>query len=117
MKPVGQMQDCKELCSSCRTHCQETLVRHCLQMGGEHVAPDHVKLMLDCIDICQTAADFMDRESALHAYVCEACARVCDACADSCEKIDGDEMKKCAEVCRKCAESCRHMSSDLKNTK
>jgi hypothetical protein len=66
-------------------------------------------LMLDCIQMCQTAADFMDRESALHAYTCEACAAVCDACAESCARINSQPMQKCAEVCRKCAESCRAM--------
>ena len=105
-----KMKECKELCWSCRTECQQTLVHHCLEMGGEHVAKEHVKLMLDCIQICQTAADFMDRESELHAYTCETCARICEACAESCERIDSEEMRKCADTCRQCAESCRDMS-------
>jgi hypothetical protein len=101
---------CKELCWECRTECQDTLATHCLQKGGEHVAPEHVKLMLDCIQICQTAADFMGRQSSLHAYTCEACAAVCEACAQSCRKLEGEQMKHCAETCSRCAESCREMS-------
>jgi hypothetical protein len=65
--------------------------------------------MTDCIQACQTAADFMIRGSKLHASECLACADVCDACADSCEKISNVEMKKCAELCRRCAKSCRDL--------
>ena len=66
--------------------------------------------MMDCIEICQTAADFMTRGSDLHAAVCAACADVCDACAESCEMMDDDEMNACAKACRACADSCREMS-------
>jgi hypothetical protein len=110
----NNLKDCKELCWICRTHCQETLVHHCLEMGGQHVEKDHVKLMMDCIQMCQTAADFMDRNSALHASTCEACAKVCEACAESCAKIDSEHMRKCAEICRRCAASCREMSGTKK---
>ena len=102
--------DCKQLCWECRTECQETLTAHCLEMGGDHVAPEHVKLMLDCIEICQTAADFMVRKSSLHPYICQACAVVCEACAQTCEEFEEEKMKHCAETCRRCAESCREMS-------
>lgn len=104
------MQDCVNLCWQCRTACQETLFSHCLEMGGEHVAPDHVKIMTDCIQACQVAADFMTRDSALHVSTCAMCADVCEACAESCEALEAPEMKKCADICRKCAKSCRDMS-------
>jgi hypothetical protein len=103
-------KECKQLCWECRTECQETLANHCLEMGGDHVAPEHVKMMLDCIEMCQIAADFMGRQSPLHSYTCEACAAVCEACANSCEKLEGAQMKHCAETCRRCAESCLEMS-------
>lgn len=109
MKSSNYLKECKELCWVCRTQCQEILVQHCLQMGGAHVEQNHVKLMLDCIEMCQTAADFLDRDSALHPQICEACAKVCEACAESCQKIESEQMKKCAEICRQCAESCRKM--------
>ncbi len=110
MQDTDRMKVCVELCWSCRTECQQTLVYHCLEMGGEHLEKEHVKLMLDCIEICQTAADFMDRQSELHAVVCKACAIVCEACAESCEAIEDEKMKQCAEACRKCSESCNEMS-------
>lgn len=104
------MKDCTQLCWECRAECQETLFNHCIEEGGKHVAPEHVRLMADCIQICQTAADFMTRNSALHLTVCAACADICEACARSCEKIGGEHMNRCAELCRRCAASCRTMS-------
>jgi hypothetical protein len=106
----SEMQDCITLCWACRSECQSTFFNFCLRQGGRHVEEDHAKLMADCIEICQTAADFMTRESALSASVCGACADVCDACAQSCEEIGGKEMQHCAQTCRRCAQSCRSMS-------
>lgn len=104
------MTQCKQLAWACRETCQRTLFKHCLEMGGEHVAQDHVKLMIDCIQICQVAADFITRDSENHTSVCETCAYICDKCATSCEAIGGDHMQACAEACRKCAEMCKQMS-------
>lgn len=104
-------QTCITTCWDCRNECHETLFNHCLVEGGKHVEQEHVKLMTDCIQICQTAADFMTRQSPLHASVCAACADVCEACAKSCEAIGGEHMKLCAGTCRRCAQSCRDMGN------
>src|SRR6266446_1875564 len=106
-----EKQDCIQLCWQCRNDCQEALFTDCLQKGGAHVGEKHVKLMADCIQICQAAADFMTRKSELHEDVCGACASICDACADTCEEIGGEVMEDCAYVCRRCAKSCRAMSN------
>lgn len=105
----ADLQACIESCRECLQECQETLYGHCLEMGGEHVEKEHVKLMTDCIQFCQMSADFMSRGSSLHAAVCAACAEVCEACAESCERIGGERMLRCAEICRQCARSCREM--------
>lgn len=102
--------DSVKLIWDCRTACMKTLYNHCVMEGGEHVEPAHVKIMTDCIQICQAAADFMTRGSDAQKSVCAACAEICEACAKSCEAIDDDEMKSCADICRRCAESCREMS-------
>lgn len=104
------LKSCIALCWECRNECQHTLFDHCLEMGGKHAEAAHVRLMTDCIEMCQTAADFMVRHSELHARTCAACADVCEACARSCEAVGGDRMQACAEICRRCAESCRDMS-------
>ena len=48
----------------------------CLEKGGDHTRADHVSLLLDCAEICQTAANFMLRNSELHARTCAVCAEV-----------------------------------------
>jgi hypothetical protein len=102
------IQECIDLCERCHRVCLETFTRHCLEAGGEHTEPDHARLMLDCIQICHTSADFMIRGSHLHHLTCAACAEVCRRCANSCEEIG--EMDECVQICRQCAESCAAMS-------
>jgi hypothetical protein len=86
-------------------------VLHCLSRGGDHAAPDHVRLLLDCADLCATSARLLLRGSPYHARTCAACAVVCEACADDCERLAADDvaMHDCAEACRRCADSCREM--------
>lgn len=107
----GRMQECIQLCWECRNECQELLFNHCIEVGGKHADAQHVRLMMDCIQACQTAADFMVRHSQFHTSECAACADVCEACAESCERIGSEEMKRCAEICRRCAASCREMGN------
>lgn len=107
----AQMQECIQNCQECHSICIET-AQHCLHMGGKHAEAVHVRLLLDCAQICQTSADFMLGGSAYHSLTCGVCADVCSACAEDCERIGQDDamMKKCAEVCRRCAASCRQMA-------
>lgn len=109
-----EMETCIDNCQNCHSVCLET-IGHCLEMGGEHASSVHIKMLQDCVQICQTSADFMIRGSEHHAMTCGVCAAICEACAEECEKMatgDGaDVMQRCADACRKCAESCRRMSS------
>lgn len=105
------MQQCIGECLNCHSICLQT-VTYCLGMGGKHAEAQHLGLLLDCAEICQTSANFMLRGSQFHARTCGVCAEVCDACAESCEAWGDDaQMKACAEECRRCAESCKHMAS------
>lgn len=105
-----EMRDCIQECQSCHAVCIET-VTHCLQKGGQHAEAEHIRLLLDCVEICQTSANFMLRGSDLHVHTCAACAEVCERCAEDCERMaDDDMMRRCAEACRRCAESCRRMA-------
>ena len=104
------MRRCIDDCTTCHQVCLAT-IHHCLQKGGEHARPDHLRLMADCVQICGTSADFMLRGSHFHHATCGACAEVCDACATDCDRMaDDPEMRRCADVCRRCAESCRQMA-------
>jgi len=104
------MQECIDTCVNCHRVCLETFTQHCLKMGGAHVEQQHARLMLDCIQICQTCADFMLRGSELHQITCNACAEICQLCAEDCARFEGDEMRRCAETCSHCAQVCHEMA-------
>ena len=104
---IPGLEDCIEACQRCQQVCLETAMTQCLEQGGKHVEAEHFRLMLNCADLCHTAANFMLSRSMQHAAVCAVCADVCTACADSCEQI-GD-MDECARVCRDCAQRCQAM--------
>lgn len=106
-----ELQNCIKKVWECRNICQKTLFDHCLEKGEKHVNIEHVKLMTDCIQICQIAADFMTRHSEMYDTICDACAEICDACAKSCAEIDTKEMDECAKACEICADSCREISA------
>lgn len=104
----SEMQHCIDLCKQCHDICLKTALTDCLRVGGKHVEEEHFRLMLNCAEICQTAANFMLSNSALHNLVCATCSEVCNACAASCEQIG--HMDECVQVCRHCAESCEEMA-------
>jgi hypothetical protein len=107
----NDMQQCIQECLNCHSICLAT-VPHCLEMGDAHASPQHIGLLLDCAEICQTSANFMLRGSALHARTCGICAEVCEQCAQDCERMGDDaQMRACAEQCRRCADSCRRMAT------
>lgn len=115
--PTGrstQMENCIRDCQDCATTCIDT-VSHCLQKGGPHTEPGHIRLLTDCIEICHLAAKFMQRGSDLHAETCRACAVICERCEKSCREFGDDPvMVACADACRQCAESCRKMAGAAK---
>lgn len=105
-----EMAGCISDCLDCQQVCMET-VMHCLNMGGQHAEPGHIRLLLDCAEVCQTAATLMMRESQFHVKMCRLCAEVCRRCAEDCQKFGSDpNMLDCAKRCRKCAESCTEMA-------
>jgi hypothetical protein len=105
-----EMRNCIQDCQRCHNICLET-VRHCLKEGGEHAKPGHIRLLLDCAEICQTSANFMLRTSDMHILTCGVCAEVCERCAEDCARfVDDIMMQGCAQACRKCAASCREMA-------
>ncbi|MBN8469815.1 four-helix bundle copper-binding protein [Corallococcus exiguus] len=113
MRGDDAIRECIDNCTACRRVCLETLA-DCLKQGGRLAEPEHLRLLMDCADICETSARFMLRGSDLHSRTCFACAEVCAACATACEEM-GDEgmMEACADACRRCEESCRRMSGGV----
>ena len=99
-----------KLCLECHATCEHT-IQHCLEKGAMHAAAAHIATMRDCAQLCITCADFMARDSSLHAEVCKLCADACEACIESCQSVNDDaHMQACIDACNACAESCRAMS-------
>ena len=108
-----QMLACIQNCQDCHRACLQTLA-YCMKQGGRHAAPEHLRLLMDCADVCLTSASFMIRGSALHVHTCAACAAVCERCAEDCAEMGDDpRMRALADTCRHCAESCRAMSGGM----
>jgi hypothetical protein len=108
--PANPMQQCIQNCASCRAACLKTLA-YCRKKGGKHAERDHLRILQDCAEICQTSEGYMRRGSEFHPRTCGLCAEVCDACAKSCEQFPNDaQMKACAAACRRCAKSCHAMA-------
>lgn len=109
-KMMGEhMMHCIDACQTCHGVCMET-VQHCLKMGGKHAEANHIRMLMDCAQICATSADFMLRGSDFHGMTCSVCAEVCERCAADCDRFGDDAMmKRCADACRMCAQSCREM--------
>ncbi|MDQ1081310.1 four-helix bundle copper-binding protein [Pseudoroseomonas cervicalis] len=104
----AEMRACIDNCLACYATCLSSLSGHCLEMGGRHTAPEHVRLMLACAEICRTSAHFMLLGTSHHRHTCAECAEICTECAAECEALGG--MEECVTACRRCAESCTAMA-------
>jgi hypothetical protein len=103
------MRRCIDICLRCHRTCLTETSQHCLEAGGAHTAPPHLRLMLACAEICRTSAAMMMIGVEQHRLTCGVCAEICEACARSCEEVGG--MEECVRTCRECAESCRQMAA------
>lgn len=106
-KPDFKMEHATEtaILRTCADVCNETLA-YCLQQG--HVEPEHILVLVDCIELCTITAHFVSRDSQLSTQVLELCALACKNAEESCEEYqeDDERMKACADVCRECYEHC-----------
>ncbi len=62
-------------------------------------------LMLDCSEMCQTAANFLIRDSDHYLRICREAAEICADLMSRCEKVDG--MESVISECGKCVAACR----------
>jgi hypothetical protein len=104
------MDTCIRACLECHRICLHCVI-HCLTKGGSHAEVGHIRIMMDCAQICATTADFMIRESQHGKHLARECAEICRQCADSCGNHPeaDDHMKKCAQACLDCAAECEKM--------
>lgn len=101
---------CVEACCDAMNWCNEAFV-HCSRLVGkgkaEHEKP--MALLLDCGEVCSTAAKLIARTSPLTAQICRTCLESCGLAVASCEKFDSRTMQDVAKSLRACGESCRAM--------
>lgn len=103
------MQACIDACLSCYQTCIGVASRHCLEVGDEHIEPEHFRLMMSCAESCRACAHLMLIGSEVHRHQCRACAEICRACAASRGTV-GD-MEACVRACRACEQTCRRMAA------
>jgi len=105
-----ELSACIADCTRCHRVCLNMATNHCLEQGGRHAAPEHLRTMLVCAAVCHTAADVMMTGSPLYHRICGACAEICDACLASCRGLD--DMDDCLVACQRCKDSCEVMASE-----
>src|SRR3546814_4960307 len=88
-----EMKQCMDACHECHVMCLTMAMTHCLEMGGKHTEPAHMKLMLDCAQICSVVLEFMARDSDHHKHICRECAEICRAFAASRSEEHTSELK------------------------
>ncbi len=101
-----EMQQCIQDCLNCHAVCIQT-AKQCQQTGGDHAKPEHIQMLHDCAELCLTAAHFMQHDSPLVGYVCQATAQVTNHCANECEQMGDTD---CANACRNANWSCDQMT-------
>lgn len=101
---IRRTEECANACLECYKACLDHLTHHCVEVGGPHTEPAHVRLMMDCIEICRACADFCVRNTANRLDIGPVCEKICRACAEHCERLTG--MEKCVAACRRCADTC-----------
>ena len=103
-------QTCIEICNRCAEVCEQCLAA-CLKEEDTNMMAECIRLDLECVSVCRTAATLMLLESNHANALCQLCADVCTACAEECEKHEHDHCRECAVACRRCAEECLSMSA------
>lgn len=103
-----QVRDTIQALQHCHATCQSMAMTHCLEMGGEHARPQHLRLMLDCAAFCAFTADALGRKSQFHNRFAQLCAEVCDTCKQDCAALG--QMEECVQACHDCSRLCTEVA-------
>ena len=103
-----KVRDTIQALQHCHATCLSMAMTHCLETGGEHARPQHLRLMLDCAQLCALTADALGRKSQFHNRLAQLCAEVCETCEKDCARLDG--MEDCVQACRDCARLCTEVA-------
>jgi len=99
-----EMRQCIDATSECYTVCTETLTY------SSNAA--HIKLLIDCAEICQTTQNTLLRASDLGIMLAAVCVEACEKVAESCRRIDtaDGQLNACAEMCDHTANCCGRLA-------
>lgn len=111
---TSDMQAGIDDCLGCHVICLSHAIGRRSEAGDRHGGNPHLRLMLDCAEICRVAADFMARGSGHRRLTCRLCAEICRACAGSCQEL-GD-LQEVMEACWRCAATCKEIAETTTST-
>jgi uncharacterized membrane protein len=97
-----------EACQACHDACMETTASLRMRGPGDEV---RIGALLDSADLCRLAANFLARDSPLHAMACALCADACQRAARDCERFDDEDIRRTADACRRTADRCRRVAA------
>lgn len=92
-------------CTRCHQVCL-TGSGHVLRKGGDLADAHHIRLLSDCVELCQTLSNFLLRGSPFGKQVAGLCAEICRQCATELAGSDDPVIQTCAQACADCAEAC-----------
>lgn len=110
MAPNMQYQSCIDACNKCAQLCNECF-RMCLVEPDVKAREHCIVDLVECAEICMTAASAMTRRSYHVDRICNLCATICEECASECGKFNDEHTRACADACRQCADECRKMDN------
>ncbi len=96
-------------CTRCHQVCL-TGSGHVLRKGGDLADAHHIRLLSDCVELCETNSNFMLRGSPFAKRTAVLCAVICRECADELDGSDDPVIQRCADACRECAVACEAVS-------
>jgi hypothetical protein len=102
----NEMQQAIQNTLSCSATCIQA-ARNIQRTGGDRSRQDHIHMLEDCADMCQTAAHFMQHSSLLYGYVTRAAAHVTLHCGEECDRV-GETA--CAYACKDTAQALDYVS-------
>lgn len=102
-------ESCIETCAEAHRRCLQT-IEHCLEETPGGMQSDHLLVLVDCIQILPTIADFLRRESAIAPQICQAGARACVRCFDQLHEVADATVQACVEECQKAAQLCEQLA-------
>jgi hypothetical protein len=106
-----EARDCIEATSDTYSVSAETF-NYCLAGDAGLRDPRHLRLLIDCCEVCQTAQNSLLRGSEVSTMLAAVCVEACEQLAESCRALDGsdDQLIRCAEQCDEAADCCRKLA-------